>query len=94
MADQVAPEVAAARRGELMAAQQDVHFAKNGPKVGLDVDVLVETVDPLGRSAVGRTEHDAPDVDGHVRIISETTPIDRLADLVTRSNSEVVTDEL
>jgi len=33
-------------------------------------------------------------VDGHVRIISETTPIDRLADLVTRSNSEVVTDEL
>ena len=44
------------------------HFAKNGPKVGTTLDVLVETVDPLGRSAVGRTEHDAPEVDGHVRV--------------------------
>ena len=68
MAAQVDADVASRRRDELMAAQQEVHFAKNGPKVGTDVDVLVETVDPLGRSAVGRTEHDAPDVDGHVRV--------------------------
>ena len=31
--------------------------------------VLVETVDPLGRSALGRSEHDAPEVDGHVRVV-------------------------
>ena len=68
MAEQVDPEVAASRRDELMAAQQEVHFAKNAPKVGSTLDVLVETVDPLSRSAVGRTEHDAPDVDGHVRV--------------------------
>jgi ribosomal protein S12 methylthiotransferase len=68
MPDQVPAETAAARRDELMAAQQEVHFARNAPRVGTTVDVLVETVDPLGRSALGRTEHDAPDVDGKVRV--------------------------
>ena len=68
LADQVDAEVAARRRDELMAAQQAVHFARTGARVGTTIDVLVETVDPLGRSALGRTEHDAPDVDGHVRI--------------------------
>jgi len=68
MAHQVPASTAAARRDELMAAQQEVHFARNRPKIGTTLDVLVETVDPLGRSALGRTEHDAPDVDGHVRI--------------------------
>jgi ribosomal protein S12 methylthiotransferase len=66
--DQVPAETAAARRDELMAAQQEVHFARNAPRVGTTVDVLVETVDPLGRSALCRTEHDAPDVDGKVRV--------------------------
>ena len=31
-------------------------------KVGRTLDVLVESVDPLRKVAVGRTEHDAPDV--------------------------------
>ncbi len=68
MADQVPAATASARRDELMAAQQEIHFARNRPKIGTTIDVLVETVDPLGRSALGRSEHDAPDVDGHVRV--------------------------
>lgn len=68
MADQVPAEVAAARRDELMAAQQRVHAARNAARVGAVVDVLVETVDPWGRSAMARTEHDAPEVDGKVRV--------------------------
>jgi ribosomal protein S12 methylthiotransferase len=68
MAHQVPAATAAARRDELMAAQQEVHFARNRPKIGTSIDVLVETVDPLGRSALGRSEQDAPEVDGHVRI--------------------------
>ena len=68
MADQVPAKIASTRRDELMAAQQEVHFAKNGPRVGTTLDVLVETVDPFGRSALGRTEHDAPDIDGKVRV--------------------------
>jgi ribosomal protein S12 methylthiotransferase len=68
MADQVPAAVASARRDELMAAQQRVHMARNARIVGSTVPVLVETVDPWRRSAIGRTEHDAPDVDGKVRI--------------------------
>jgi ribosomal protein S12 methylthiotransferase len=64
----VPPEVAAARRDELMAAQQEVHFARARERVGTTIDVLVETVEPFGRRAVGRGEHDAPEVDGKVRV--------------------------
>src|SRR5262245_36566405 len=68
MPGQVPAAAAARRRDELMAAQQRVHLARNAGRVGSTLDVLVETVDPWGRSAVGRTEHDAPDVDGKVRV--------------------------
>jgi ribosomal protein S12 methylthiotransferase len=68
MADQVEAEVAARRRDELMAAQQRVHFARNAAKVGSVRDVLVEQVGPEPGGAIGRTEHDAPDVDGKVRV--------------------------
>jgi ribosomal protein S12 methylthiotransferase len=64
----VPAEVAEARRAELMAAQQRVHFAWCGRQVGRTLDVLVETVDPLTRLATGRTAWDAPEVDGRVRL--------------------------
>jgi ribosomal protein S12 methylthiotransferase len=68
MPDQVPPEVASRRRDELMAAQQEVHFARAAAKRGAVLDVLVERVEPFGRRAVGRSEHDAPDVDAKVRV--------------------------
>jgi ribosomal protein S12 methylthiotransferase len=68
MPDQVPAEVANRRRDELMAAQQEVHFARAAAQVGRGLDVLVERVEPFGKRAVGRSEHDAPDVDGKVRI--------------------------
>jgi ribosomal protein S12 methylthiotransferase len=68
MPDQVPADVASGRRDELMAAQQEVHFARAAAKVGSVLDVLVERVEPFGRGAVGRSEHDAPDVDAKVRV--------------------------
>ena len=68
MPDQVPPEVMEARRQELMAAQQEVHFAHNARKVGQTIDVLIETHEPLRKVATGRSEHDAPDVDGQVHV--------------------------
>jgi ribosomal protein S12 methylthiotransferase len=68
MPDQVPARVREARRDELMAAQREVHFARNAARVGRTLDVLVERVDPLAGEAVGRTEHDAPDADGVVRL--------------------------
>lgn len=68
MPDQVPAEVMEARRDELMAAQQQVHFARAQAKVGKVLPVLLEHVEPLTKRAKGRTEHDAPDVDGVVHI--------------------------
>ena len=68
LADQVAPELAEQRRAELMAAQQAIHWARNRERVGQELDVLIEETIPLKSEAVGRTEFDAPDVDGVVRI--------------------------
>lgn len=66
--DQVPAELAAERRDELMAAQQAAHFAFADRQVGRTVDVLLEQVEALAHRATGRTQHDAPDVDGTVRI--------------------------
>jgi ribosomal protein S12 methylthiotransferase len=66
--DQVPAEVAARRRDELMAAQQQVHFARNRARVGAVVEVLVEEGGGNARETIGRTERDAPEVDGRVRI--------------------------
>ncbi len=68
MADQVAPELMEERRAEIMAAQQAIHLARNEEQVGRVMDVLVETHTPLNKQATGRTQHDAPDVDGTVTV--------------------------
>ena len=68
MDGQVPAELMEERRGELMAAQQKVHFTKAETKIGKTLPVLLEHVEPLTKRARGRTEHDAPDVDGVVHI--------------------------
>jgi ribosomal protein S12 methylthiotransferase len=68
MQEQVPAALAEERRGELMAAQQAVHFARNEERIGREVDVLIEDFVALARRATGRTQHDAPDVDGTVVI--------------------------
>lgn len=68
MDDQVPAALAEERRAEIMAAQQEVHWARNREKVGRELEVLVEEISPAGGEARGRTRHDAPDVDGVVRL--------------------------
>jgi ribosomal protein S12 methylthiotransferase len=60
---QVSPSVRRRRRDRLMRAQQEVAFAANARRVGSQLEVLVDGVDPGGR-AVGRHAQQAPDVDG------------------------------
>ncbi|MDA1196195.1 MAG: 30S ribosomal protein S12 methylthiotransferase RimO [Planctomycetota bacterium] len=68
MPNAVPSHVAEERRAELMEAQQAVHWAHNQAKVGSETDVLIEEYVPLTKRATGRTQHDAPDVDGVVRL--------------------------
>jgi ribosomal protein S12 methylthiotransferase len=68
MEGQVPAAVMEERRAELMEAQQAVHLARARAEVGREIEVLVEKVDPLRGEATGRSERDAPDVDGVVRL--------------------------
>ncbi len=65
---QVPGEVIEARRQELMEAQQRVHLERNASLVGSTMDVLIEEHSPITKRASGRTQHDAPEVDGKVHI--------------------------
>jgi len=66
--DQVPADVMEARRAQILEAQQAVHFERARADVGREIEVLVESVDPMRREARGRSERDAPDVDGIVRL--------------------------
>lgn len=66
IAEEIVPgAVAAARRDELMAMQQDISLAKNQQQVGRTLKVLVEGTAADGKF-IGRTAADAPDVDNLV----------------------------
>ena len=65
MDDQVPPEVAAARRDALMAAQQPLSAAQQAALVGTEIEVLVEGAsDETDLLLQGRTYGQAPDIDG------------------------------
>ncbi len=73
MPDQVPAALAAERRGELMEAQQAVHWTYNENRVGSEVDVLIEEFIPITGQAQGRTQQDAPEVDGITRLSGVTS---------------------
>lgn len=66
MEGQLPEEVKEARRDEIMAAQQEIAFHKAQEKIAQTVTVLVEGVIPEDGVYIGRTQGDAPDVDGYL----------------------------
>ncbi len=68
MAEPVPVKVARARRGALMRRQREISAARRQRWVGRDVEVLVESVAADGRRGVGRTQGQAPEIDGVVRL--------------------------
>jgi ribosomal protein S12 methylthiotransferase len=68
MPDQVPAAVIEERKSELLEAQQTVHHTKNRARVGAEVDVLVEHVNVAKATVTGRTEADAPEVDGTITV--------------------------
>ncbi len=69
--DVPAPEVAQARKEEIMSIQREISARKNAAKVGKTLRVLVEGLDEEGILVTGRLETQAPDIDGQV-IIEES----------------------
>jgi len=82
MGGQVARERAEERRGRVLTVQKGVVAGKAQKRIGTTAEILVEHTDELGAGhLVGRSEREAPEVDGVVRF--ERGP-DRRADSVLR----------
>jgi len=65
--DQLDPETKERRRDELIAAFQQHAEEWANRQVGTELRVLVDRVE--GEDAIGRTEADAPDIDGSIRLL-------------------------
>lgn len=66
MDDQVDDDVREARRDELIALFQDHASDWAEAQVGRELNVIIDRME--GLDAIGRTEGDAPDIDGSVRL--------------------------
>ena len=69
MDDQVEPGVAQERYSKAMEAQQIASSEEHDKRLGQEARIIIETVAPRGYS--GRTEFQAPDVDGITRLTWE-----------------------
>jgi ribosomal protein S12 methylthiotransferase len=73
MDDQVPRETAEERRDALMTQQVDISLETNRRLIGRALTVLVEGAED-GTTFVGRTQYDAPEIDGEV-VFSSPSPI-------------------
>ncbi|MDF9407440.1 MAG: Ribosomal protein S12 methylthiotransferase RimO [Pelotomaculum sp. PtaB.Bin013] len=97
MPDQIPEEVKSERRDRAMAIQQEVSLERNMKKIGSVISVLIEgfhSMDPL--KYFGRSEGDAPDIDGKVYIMSgvKLSPGDIVQVLVVNASEYDLTGEL
>ncbi len=72
--DQIDEQVKQDRYDEIMALQLDIHEELNQKKIGTTVKVLCEGFDPVAETFFGRSEADAPDIDGKVYFSSKRKP--------------------
>ncbi|MCL2357952.1 MAG: 30S ribosomal protein S12 methylthiotransferase RimO [Defluviitaleaceae bacterium] len=67
--EQISDEIKSERHSRLMEIQQEIHFARQEKFVGRTLDVIVDSQNDDG-TFIGRTQHDAYEVDGVVYITS------------------------
>ena len=72
--DQIDEQIKQDRYDEIMALQLDIHEENNQKKIGKTVKVLCEGFDPVAETYFGRSEADAPEIDGKVYFSSKTKP--------------------
>ncbi len=72
--DQIDEQTKQDRYDEIMALQLDIHEELNQKKIGSTVKVLCEGFDPVAETFFGRSEADAPEIDGKVYFSSKRKP--------------------
>jgi len=76
--DQVPEDVKEYRAARLMEVQREVSNAANGRFVGQTMDVLIERYDGRNDVYIGRSQYDAPEIDGEVFVTGCTPEIGQL----------------
>ncbi len=70
MPDQIDEQTKVDRMEHIMETQMTVSYEKNEAKIGKTVEVLIEGYDDYIKSYFGRSQSDAPEIDGKVFFIS------------------------
>lgn len=70
--NQISEDIKEARRDKIMLLQRDISFKKNMDKTGKIYDILIEEKVENENVYVGRTQFDAPEIDGVVYISSDS----------------------
>jgi ribosomal protein S12 methylthiotransferase len=73
--DQVDEDVKEFRANTLMEIQREISKTRNGNRIGQDLDVLIERYDGRNDVYIGRSQYDAPEIDGEVFVTSRTAAI-------------------
>jgi ribosomal protein S12 methylthiotransferase len=73
--DQVPDEVKEWRASTLMEVQRQISLELSGRHVGKTLDVLIERYDGRNDVYVGRTQFDAPEIDGEVFVSASKAEI-------------------
>ncbi|WP_199623402.1 30S ribosomal protein S12 methylthiotransferase RimO [Paenibacillus alkalitolerans] len=76
--DQVPEEVKEYRATTLMEVQREVAKEANGRFIGKQIDVLIERYDGRNDVYIGRSQYDAPEIDGEVYVTGCKPEIGRL----------------
>ncbi len=71
--NQVAQNIAEARKDKIISIQQPISEAKNQACIGRKVDVLIERKDIETNQLIGRCSRFAPEIDGEVRLDYDQT---------------------
>lgn len=69
LGDKVSTKIKEQRKFELMELQKEISFEKNRELLGKTIKVIIDDIE--GEFFIGRTEKDAPEVDGEVLIKAE-----------------------
>ncbi|MCD1257747.1 30S ribosomal protein S12 methylthiotransferase RimO [Paenibacillus athensensis] len=77
--DQVPDDVKEFRANTLMEIQRGISNLRGGNRIGQEIDVLIERYDGRSDVYVGRSQYDAPEIDGEVFVANARLNIGELA---------------
>jgi ribosomal protein S12 methylthiotransferase len=77
--DQVPDELKEYRQNTIMEIQREISNLRGGNRIGQEIDVLIERYDGRSDVYIGRSQYDAPEIDGEVFVSNARLNIGEMA---------------